>query len=446
MDSFSRGMSPQAPSNRTFLPGFLRLAIANIISNLMVPLAGLIDTAFLGHLADIRYLAGVALATVIFNVVYWSFGFLRMGTTGLTAQARGREDRTELWLILLRGGLVAIAFGLLILLLQVPIREVGFALLSADPEVKAAGYDFFNGRIWGAPAVLTNLVLMGWFLGREKGRWVILLSLIGNGGNVMLDYLFIRQFGWASAGAGWATALSQYLMMSTGFLLILREGGLAPIKTVLPKVWNPAELKGIFLLNRDILIRTFALIFSFALFTNFSSTMGTQTLAANTLLLQVVTLSAYFIDGIAFATESFAGRFYGSGEHHQLRQLLWIGGGTSVGLGLGFSLAFVLLPQILFGLLTSHGEVIAQVQHYVGWLVPVLGVGAIAYMLDGYFLGLTAGKVLRNSTVLAAGVGFLPLALFAQAVGNPHLLWLALVGLMTARSATLGWALKAHSA
>jgi MATE family multidrug resistance protein len=439
-------MSPQEQSTSTFLPGFLKLAAANIISSLMVPLAGLIDTAFLGHLAEIHYLAGVALAMVIFNVVYWSFGFLRMGTTGLTAQARGREDPMELWLIVLRGGLVAIACGLLILLLQVPIRELGFALLSADPEVKSAGYDFFNGRIWGAPAVLLNLVLMGWFLGREKGRWVILLSLVGNGGNVVLDYLFIRQFGWASAGAGYATALSQYLMMTTGVWLMLRQEGLKSIRATLPKVWNPTALKGIFLLNRDILIRTFSLILSFALFTNFSSAMGTQTLAANTLLLQVVTLSAYFIDGIAFATESFAGRFYGSGERHHLQKLLWLGGGTSIALGLNFALAFVLLPQILFGLLTSHGEVIDQVQHYVGWLVPVLGIGAIAYMLDGYFLGLTAGKVLRNSTVLATAVGFLPLALVAQAAGSPHLLWLALVGLMTARAATLGWALKSYSA
>ena len=430
----------------SFLPSFLRLAVANIVSNLMVPLAGLIDTAFLGHLAEIHYLAGVALAMVIFNVVYWSFGFLRMGTTGMTAQAQGREDQTELWLILLRGGLIAIACGLGILLLQVPIRELGFALLSADPDVKAAGYDFFNGRIWGAPAVLINLVLMGWFLGREKGRWVIVLSLVGNGSNVLLDYLFIRQFGWASAGAGWATALSQYLMATAGILLVLKERGVAPLRAVLPGVWDASALKGVFSLHRDILIRTFALILSFALFTNFSSAMGTQTLAANTLLLQVVTLSAYFIDGIAFATESFAGRFYSSGDKPQLRQLLWFGGGASVALGIAFALTFVLLPQVLFGLLTSHREVISTVQQYVGWLLPVLSIGAIAYMLDGYFIGLTAGQVLRNSTVLAAGVGFLPLALIAQATASPHLLWLALAGLMTARAATLALALKAHPA
>jgi MATE family multidrug resistance protein len=433
-------MPAKSTAAAAFLPNFFRLATANIISNLMVPLAGLIDTAFLGHLAEIHYLAGVALATVIFNVVYWSFGFLRMGTTGMTAQARGRTSQTDMWLIFLRNSLMGLGFGLGILLLQTPIREIGFGLLSAEPAVKASGYAFFNARIWGAPAVMLNLVLMGWFLGREKGRRVIVLSLVGNGSNVVLDYIFIRQLGWASAGAGWGTALSQYLMLLVGLGLVLREGGWSQGRAVLPQIWNLRAFKGLFLLNRDILIRTFALILSFALFTNFSSAMGTQTLAANTLLLQVVTLSAYFIDGIAFATESFAGRFYGSGERGQLWHLLKISGLISIALGTSFALAFVLFPQTLFGVLTSHNEVIATVQTYVGWLVPVLGLGAIAYMLDGYFLGLTAGKTLRNATVLAALVGFLPLALLAQRANNPHLLWMALVGLMVGRGLILAWA------
>ncbi|MBE9112630.1 MATE family efflux transporter [Nodosilinea sp. LEGE 07298] len=423
-----------------FLPSFLKLAAANIISNLMVPLAALVDTAFLGHLDDIRYLGGVALATVIFNVVYWSFGFLRMGTTGTTAQARGRGDTEELWLILLRNSAIALVFGFTLLLFQVPIRDLGFGLLSGEPAVRAAGIAFYNARIWDAPAVLLNLVLMGWFLGREQGRRVIALSMVGNGSNVIFNYIFINQLGWASAGAGLGTALSQYLTLLVGLAILAREGGFGQLWTVLPQGWNPQAIKGLFLLNRDILVRTFALVLSFALFTNFSSALGTQTLAANTLLLQVVTLSAYFIDGIAFATESFAGRYYGSGDRTHLRRLLTIGGGTSVALGLTFALAFVLFPGPLFGLLTGHQAVIAMVQTYVVWLVPVLGLGAIAYMLDGYFLGLTAGKVLRNATVLAAGAGFLPLALVAQSVGSAHLLWLALVGLMAARALTLVWA------
>ncbi|MFQ4139262.1 MATE family efflux transporter [Nodosilinea sp. PGN35] len=432
--------SPIAPIAPAFLPNFLKLAAANIISNLMVPLAALVDTAFLGHLDDIRHLGGVALATVIFNVVYWSFGFLRMGTTGTTAQARGRGDADELWLILLRNGAIALSFGLIILLLQAPIRDLGFGLLSGEPEVRAAGIEFYSARIWDAPAVLLNLVLMGWFLGREQGRRVIALSMVGNGSNVVFNYIFINQMGLASAGAGWGTALSQYLTLLIGVGLLAREGGWQHLAAVLPQGWNSQAIKGLFLLNRDILVRTFALVLSFALFTNFSSALGTQTLAANTLLLQVVTLSAYFIDGIAFATESFAGRYYGSGDVTHLRRLLTLGGVTSIVLGLSFAMAFVLFPQPLFGLLTGHQEVIDLVQTYGLWLIPVLGLGAIAYMLDGYFLGLTAGKVLRNATVLAAGVGFLPLALLAQTLGSAHLLWLALVGLMAARALTLLWA------
>lgn len=433
-------IAPGVANSPAFLPSFMKLAAANIISNLMVPLAGLVDTAFLGHLDDIRYLGGVALATVIFNVVYWSFGFLRMGTTGTTAQALGRGDREELWLILLRNGAIALTFGLTILLFQAPIRELGFGLLSAELEVREAGIAFYNARIWDAPAVLLNLVLMGWFLGREKGRRVIALSAVGNGSNVVFNYIFINQLGWASAGAGLGTALSQYMTLLVGLVLLAREGGFQQLRTVLPRGWNPQAIRGLFLLNRDILVRTFALVLSFALFTNFSSALGTQTLAANTLLLQVITLSAYFIDGIAFATESFAGRYYGSGDRSNLRRLLTVGGGTSVALGLTFALAFGLFPQPLFGILTSHEDVIATVQRYVGWLFPILGLGAIAYMLDGYFLGLTAGKILRNATVLAAGAGFLPLAWVAQSMGSAHLLWLALVGLMAGRALTLSWA------
>ncbi|HEY9764512.1 MAG TPA: guanitoxin biosynthesis MATE family efflux transporter GntT [Trichocoleus sp.] len=418
-------------------PDFFRLAVANVISNLMVPLAGLVDTAFLGHLAEIRHLAGVALAAVIFNVVYWSFGFLRMGTTGMTAQARGRADVDEVRLIALRNGIIALGLGLLILLLQAPIREVGFGLLSADSTVKASGYDFFNARVWDAPAVLLNLVLLGWFLGREQGQRVIVLSVIGNGANVVLDYFFIRQLGWASRGAGLGTALSQYLMLAVGLALVVSEGGWSEWRAVVPRLGNVQALKGLFRLNRDILIRTFALVISFALFTQISSALGTRILAANTLLLQVVTLSAYFIDGIAFATESFAGRFYGSCDRTQLKSLLKLGGLTSLGLGLAFALAFALLPLPLFGLLTSHDDVLTEVGRFVWWLVPCLGMGAIAFMLDGYFLGLTAGRTLRNSTVLAATVGFLPLALIAQTVGSPQMLWLAFTCFMTVRAITL---------
>ncbi len=419
---------------------FFRLALANIIANLMVPLAGLVDTAFLGHLTEIHHLGGVALATTIFNVVYWGFGFLRMGTTGLTAQATGQDQPDEILLILLRHGVIALGLGVGILVLQVPIRDWGFALLGAEADLKLAGYAFYQARIWDAPAVLLNLVVVGWCLGQEKGRWVILLSLVGNGSNVVLNYLFIRQWGWASTGAGLATALSQYMMLAVGLVMIRSALGSQTLARLLPQLWQGEKLQQILLLNRDILIRTSVLILSFALFTRVSASLGSLVLAANTLLLQVVTLSAYFIDGIAFATESFAGRCYGRGDRQGLWGLLGVGGVASLLLGLGFAAVFMGFPQPLFSLLTSHAEVITQVCTLRGWLIPVLAFGAIAYLLDGFFLGLTASTILRNGTVLAGLVGFLPLALVAQAIASPHLLWLALTGLMAGRALTLAWA------
>ncbi|MFE4106393.1 guanitoxin biosynthesis MATE family efflux transporter GntT [Almyronema epifaneia] len=422
---------------------FSQLAIANIVSNLMVPLAGIVDTAFLGHLAEIHYLAGVALATLIFNVIYWSFGFLRMGTTGMTAQAMGRGDRSEVLLVGLRNALIALGLGVIILLLQVPLRLIGFALLSGTPDVQAAGVDFYNARIWGSPAVLLNYVLLGWFLGRSQGRSVILLSMVANFGNVVLDYWFINRLGWASAGAGLATALSQYAMLMIGLGLLIAEVTVGEVKAVWPHLWQPQALQGLFLLNRDILIRTFALVISFALFTNFSSILGETVLAVNTLLLQVVTLAAYFIDGIAFATETFAGEFYAQGDRRQLQTLIRLAGGTSLVLGVGFALGFALLPQGLFGIMTSHTVLLNQVESYVWWLLPVLGFGAIAFMLDGYFLGLTAGAALRNSTLLASTIGFLPLAWLALQLKNVQLLWLALTCFMAMRAITLSWGVSA---
>ncbi|MGK7936095.1 MAG: guanitoxin biosynthesis MATE family efflux transporter GntT, partial [Xenococcaceae cyanobacterium] len=399
----------------------------------------LIDTAFLGHLAEIHHLGGVAIATVLFNYIYWSFGFLRMGTTGTTAQAAGKGDRDEVILILLRNSLIAIAIATIILILQLPLRELGFTLLSATTEVLDSGRAYYNALIWGAPATLLNFVLLGWFLGREQGSKVLLMSVIDKSANVALNYLFIVRFGWASAGAGYATAISQYLNLLVGLIIIARELQVSSLLNLSHKIFNKSAWYEIFSLNRDITIRTLALLSTFALFTNLSSMMGTKTLATNTLLLQVVTLGAYFIDGIAFATESLAGSLRGQQNNHQLLPLIKLSGGISLGVGLAMSILFWLTPQPLFGLLTNHVEVIEDINNYVVWLLPILGFGSIAYMLDGYFLGLSEGKILRHSTIIATSLGFAPMAIAAWHYQNSHLLWLALSLFMAARSITLGF-------
>ena len=416
---------------------FWRLAAVNIISNLMVPLASLVDVAFLGHLSEIRHLAGVAIATVLFNYIYWTFGFLRMGTTGITAQARGRGDIDAVILTLVRNGAIALTISIIILLLQQSLREIGFTLLRAEPEVLAAARAYYNALIWGAPATLLNFVLLGWFLGKEQGKRVLLLSFVNKSANIALDYLFIVRWGQNSGGAGAATAISQLITLTLGLALVYRELVGQPWKENLSQIGEFSALRAIFDLNKDILIRTLALISTFAVFTNLSATMGTVVLAGNTLLLQVVTLAAYFIDGIAFATESIAGNLQGQGKISQLIPLLKLAGSSSLLAGLSFAAVFYLFPQSLFNLLTSHITVVAQVINYVWWLFPVLGFGSIAYMLDGYFLGLTAGKILRQSSLIAAIVGFLPMAIAAWYWQANHLLWLALALFMATRSLTL---------
>lgn len=418
---------------------FWKLAIANILANLTIPLASLCDVAFLGHLDEIRYLAGVSLATILFNYIYWTFGFLRMGTTGITAQAQGKQDWDEVLAIGLRNGAIALIIGLAIWLLQIPLRELGFTLLSATPTVKAAGRAYFNANIWGAPANLINFVLIGWFLGREQGKKVLLLSGLGNGANVILNYWLIVRWDWASTGAGIATAASQYLMLAIGIALIWGE---KPWQNASPqfksKLRDRAAIKAIFSLNSNILIRTFALVSTFAVFTNLSAAIATLTLVTNTLLLQVISVAAYFIDGLAFATESLAGNYYASQNHKQLGRLVRLSGQASLALGLGFALLFISFPEALFGLLTNRVEVVQNIKNYTLWLLPVLGLGAIAYMLDGYFLGIAAGATLRNSSLWATGIAFAPIAVWAWTQQSPHLLWLALSCFMLGRVVTLG--------
>ncbi len=404
----------------------------------MVPLAGLIDTAFLGHLSDVRYLNGVALASIIFNVIYWGFNFFRMGTTGPVAQAVGRQDATDIWLILCRNSLLALGTGVAVLGLQRPIAAIGFYFLQMGPGVREAAITFFEGRIVGAPAVLVNFVLLGWLLGRGKGAQVVWLAVIGNGSNILLDYWFIRKLGWESYGAGLATALSQYVMLAVSIAIVLSSSipwHLWP--QIKARLWQPAALSALFGLNRDILIRTLVLVLAMSSFTNFSSSLGETVLGINALLMQIVLMAAHFMDGVALAVESYAGKFYGQRSVGDLRWLLLLGAGVSVFLGMAIALTLIIWPIPFFSLLTSHDSLLTQVSTYVPWLIPVLGFGGVAFTLDGYFLGLTAGRVLRNSILISVLLGFFPLALTAIQLNSPQLLWLALAALMALRCVTL---------
>jgi len=239
-------MNTKIFSQYDFLYRFLKMAALNVASNIMIPLAGIMSVAFLGHLSNISYLAGVSLGGLVFDFLYHSCFFIKSGTTAITSQAVGRDDREAILLTGLQNTLIALALGLLMLLLQYPLGKLGFMLLNATPDVELAGIAYFNSRIWGAPAALVNLVLIGWFLGREQNRNVLLLTIVGNGSNVALNYLFIILWDWASMGAGISQAMSQYITLFVGFVMISREVTLKEVGALTGKLLNLSGLPNFF--------------------------------------------------------------------------------------------------------------------------------------------------------------------------------------------------------
>ena len=424
-------MTLALPQTYQFLPRFFRLSAASTLSNMMVPLAGLVDTAFLGHLTDIRHLAGVILASILFDYLYRVLKFLRSSTNAMTAAATGLGDQEGFLLVGLRSGLVALAIALGILVLQYPIQKFGFWLLTGDPGVEASGVDYFYGRVWGAPAVLLNFVLMGWFLGREMNGLVLLISLVGNLANVYLDYVMIFQWGWASYGAGLATALSQYLALILGLVGMIWTINWSVVPEALADLWDRAAFKETVVLKANILIRFIVLISTYAIFTNVSSSFGTLVLAQNGILLQIALLSQFTINGVGLTTQTLTSNFSSKGHKNQLLPLLGVAIATSLLIALGIATATLLFPTIVFGLLTNHQEVNGELTDYSVWLLPLLEMTAIAFMLEGYFTGLKAGETLRNAVLLAFGTGYLPLLGIAWYGQNNHLLWLSLVTYMT---------------
>ena len=440
---------PTATDERSLRRRFFRLTGINILTNLTVPAAGLVDTALLGHLPDIRFLAGVALASLVFDVLYWSFGFLRMGTTGTAAQAVGRGETAEVYRVLYRSLAIALVLGTALLALARPLGDLAFAVLGGEAGVEAAGRDYFDARIWGAPFALCNFAFLGWFLGREESGRALAMSATANLVNLGLDWLLIVELGMAARGAGLATAASQVaqLAVAVGLFLALRRRAAAPAEASggwLPAwsraaVFDRERFAALFRLNRDILVRTVCLVGAFAVFTNVSSLLGTAVLAANAILLRLFSLASYSIDGAAFATESLAGIFGGAGDRRALARLDRLAIATGAGFAVAFMAALFAAPGPVMGLLTSHADVAARAAAGLVWLAPVVLLGSLAFVWDGLFLGLTAGRALRNSMLISLAV-FLPLAWAALANGSNTLLWLAMTLFMAARAATLGWA------
>ncbi|MDF5714245.1 MAG: guanitoxin biosynthesis MATE family efflux transporter GntT [Rhizonema sp. NSF051] len=430
-------MSLTLSSRYDFLGRFLRQAITNILSSIMVPLAGAISVAFLGHLEDISYLAGMTLAITLFDYIYWVLNFLRMATTGMTAEALGRSDREQMLLVGLRNSLTAAGIGILLLILQYPLRELGFTLLSAPPDVRASAIAYFDIRIWGFPAALLNMILVGWLLGQEQNKKVLLVSIFGNSANIVLNYLFIVRCNWGSRGAGLSQALSDSLMLIVILILVLKEIPFKEIQFVAKRIWDWSTIKANMTLNGDLFIRYLCVMSCFTIFTSLSAEMGTNVLSENALLLQIVLLHAFCCDGLGLATETLAGNFKGKKTPEQLLPLLQIAVGTGVSVALTFSGVSILFPKTVFGLLTNHTQLIAETQIYVPWLLGFLVFTIFSFLLDGLFAALAQGHIIRNAALIAITLGFTPLAVLAWYFHSNHILWLAMSVFMAVRALSL---------
>jgi MATE family multidrug resistance protein len=416
-------------------PRLLRLAVPNAVSGLAIPLAGLVDVAMLGHLGEIRHLAGVGLASVLFDYLYWSFGFLKMSTQGLTAQAVGARRESDAGVILARAVAAASVVGVSLLAAGPILENAGFALLVGSEETESAGRAYFSARLWGAPAALVNFAAIGWLLGRERALPVLTMTAVAAGTNIVLDIQFIYVLGLGSYGAGLATALSQYAMLAVAAASIIRE---KPDLTQLAQRFaDRKELSALFALNRDIMLRTFCLITAFATFTNISATFGTALLATNTILLKLLETAAYFIDGLAFATQSLAGIYRGADDRSSLWRLLRMSLTWGLLLASIASFSILTFPHLIFPAMTSHVAIASAASTFAPWLCATIAMGSVAYILDGYFIGLTEGRILRNGMLISL-LAFLPLALWAARTGSNTLLWAAMFAFMVARSASLG--------
>jgi len=393
------------------------------------------DLAILGHLGSspAAYIGAIALGGLIFNFIYAIFSFLRMGTTGFTAQAFGAGNMKEVVLIFGRSMMVAAAGGILLILFQMPIDWFTFSVIDSSSTVEMLASEYFFIRIWAAPATLGLYALMGWFLGMQNARVPMFLAILINLVNVGANYLFVYGFGMTSAGVAWGTVIAQYTGFIIGMIIFIRLHG------AILKNWDNkamlqiTALKRFFMVNKDIMIRTLLLILAFSYFTIRSAKMGDNILAVNTLLLQFLFLFSYFLDGFANAAESLAGKFFGAGNLSALKKFtkyifIW---GTLI--SIPFSLAYFVAGQYILYILTDNTEVIDHAAPFLPWLAVIPVVSFAAFIWDGIFIGCTATAAMRNTMIVATLLVFLPLNyLLTGPMGN-HGLWLALMVFMLAR-------------
>lgn len=407
-----------------------------IISNISVPMLGAVDTAVVGHLPDAKYLGGVAVGAMIFTFIYWGFGFLRMGTGGLTAQAFGAKDADEVRACLARAAVIGIPAAFILILLQVPIAMLAFSIVNASAEVEILAEEYFFVRIWGAPATLMNFALLGWFIGVQNTKAALIHQLALNGVNIVLDLVFVLGFGWGVTGVAAATALADVFAVIVGVLLalpVLRRLGGAFVRE---KIMETAKLRRTIALNVDIFIRTICLVSAFAYFTAQGAAFGNIALAANAVLLNFQTFMAHALDGLAHAAEALGGGAIGARDRKAFRDAVRISMLWGVVVAIGFALAYYIAGPAVIDALTGIEDVRDTARSYLPWAIAMPLVAVFPFVFDGVFLGATRGATMRNGMIASLGIYIVCCYFLIPLWGNDGL-WASLTIFMGARGLTL---------
>ena len=425
----------------------LRLSIPAIISNITVPILGLSDTTISGHLGSELYIGAIAVGTMMFNVVFWLFGFLRMGTTGLTAQAYGARDNDECRKLLVRACALGLIIGVVILLLHIPIRWLLLLLISPEGQVADYASDYFNICIWGAPALLFNMAVMGWFLGVQNTVVPMIISVSVNIVNIILSLCFVFLFDMGFEGVAYGTMISNWVGVGIAILYVLKFYEWRFPRICRTDILQLSDMGRFFKINTDIMFRSACIMSVSLTVTSIGAQLGALTLAANAIIMQFFILFSYFMDGFAFAAEALSGKFVGARDLHNLKRvinrlLLWALGVASV-----FTIIYIGGYKFIVSFITNEANVIATVDKYSLWLKLIPLVTVAAFIYDGIYIGLTATRQMLIATFLSA-MAFLSICFIHPFGGNlidlpqNHTLWIAFLTYLLLRGVMLGFYTK----
>jgi MATE family multidrug resistance protein len=389
----------------------LRLAIPSILANITIPLVGLVDTAIVGHIANATAIGGIAIGTMLFDLLYWNFGFLRVGTSGMTAQAFGRGDRVECARLLSQSVGIALIGAALIWLIQWLFVNLVLMLVPCSPEVASFAREYFFIRIWAAPATLSLMAFKGWFIGMQDTVSPMIIDILVNVMNMVVSYVLAVYTPMGALGVALGTVIAQFTGLTTAIILLLAKyrqlwQGLSPVRLAL----DGQGMKRLLSLNGNLFVRSLCFMVVYVGFTSLASKYGDVELAVSTIMMKLFMLFSYFVDGFAYAGEALVGKYIGwnqdsgvqSRNKSDISRVVRLLFAWSLGVGVLFTLIFALWSEDFYHAMTSDTTVLARLTDYTAWLIAMPIVSTLAFMWDGVYAGATAGKQIRNAMIYAA--------------------------------------------